>query len=66
MTQRELMRRLVAKLGKNADAVCRTYAAAEKAGQIERRRDKYGLSPEQYAQALWRDAQRRGWISGIA
>jgi hypothetical protein len=62
MQQREMMRRLVSKHGRNPDVVCREYAKAEQRGDVERRSDKYGISPEGYARALYRDGERKGWL----
>jgi hypothetical protein len=44
------------------DRVCREYALAEKRGDAPRRRNNSGLSPEEYARALWRDGKRRDWF----
>lgn len=57
-----MMRDLVARFGRNEDVVCRAYAAAESRGDVPRQSNKYGLTPEQYARALWRDGARRGWF----
>lgn len=54
------MRALHRKLGPSKEAVCAAYAAAERDGQVERKRNKYALTPEQYAARLWADVQRRG------
>ena len=60
--QRELMRKLVAKIGRDEDAVCSAYADAEADGQVLRKSNANGRSPEEYARALWRDAQKKDWI----
>ncbi|GAA2867176.1 hypothetical protein GCM10010837_18110 [Aminobacter niigataensis] len=60
--QREHMRRLVAKLGRNQDAVCAAYADAERSGLVMRAKNTTGHSPEEYALALWRDGERKGWL----
>jgi hypothetical protein len=62
MTQRDMMRRLIANLGRVEDTVCKAYAAAERRGEVPRNRNKYGLTPEEYARALWRDGDRKGWF----
>ena len=41
------------------EAVIAQYAAAEKSGQVQREKDKYGLAPEEYARKLWAN----GWRS---
>jgi hypothetical protein len=60
--QRDLIRRLVAEHGRNKDRVCTEYAAAERSGQVQRKSNPKGLSPEQYAEALWYDGERKGWF----
>jgi hypothetical protein len=64
MTQRDMMRELVQRFGEHEDVVVREYARAERAGRVERKRDTYGRSPEDYARALWRDALKKGWLRG--
>jgi hypothetical protein len=60
--QREYMRKLVASMGRNQDAVCAAYAQAERDGLVERANNITGHSPEDYALALWRDGDRKGWL----
>jgi hypothetical protein len=60
--QRDLMRFLVAKLGRIEDAVCREYAAAERRGLVPRSRNNHGLSAEQYAHRLYSDGIRKQWL----
>jgi hypothetical protein len=62
VTQRDVMRRLVAKLGRNEAAVCRAYAAAEQRGEVPRQRNTHGITAEQYARALWNDGVKKGWL----
>jgi hypothetical protein len=62
MSQRDVMRQLIKKYGRNEDAVCRSYALAESRGEVPRYSNKYNLSPEQYARALYRDGERKGWF----
>jgi hypothetical protein len=57
-----MMISLVAKFGLHEDIVCRQYAAAEKRGEVARKRNKFRLTPDQYARALWRDGERKGWL----
>jgi hypothetical protein len=64
MSQRGMMRKLVRHLGENEMVVVRAYAQAERLGQVSRSSNRYGLTPEEYARALWRDGQRKGWIAG--
>lgn len=60
--QREYMRRLVSSLGPDRDAVVREYANAERDGTVSRKKNAAGHDPEAYAQALWRDGVRKGWL----
>ena len=62
VTQREMMRRLVRRLGHDRDRVIGAYADAERRGEVQRKRNKYGLSPEGYAAALWADGVSKGWF----
>lgn len=65
MKQRDKMRELFARHGDRPDILIREYSAAEKRGEVIRTRDAYKLTPEAYAEALLRDARKRGWIVGI-
>lgn len=60
--QRELMRKLVQTIGRDEDAVCAAYADAEEDGEVLRKSNANGRTPEEYARALWRDAVKKGWI----
>jgi len=62
MTQRDMMRNLIAQCGRNEEQVCSAYAAAERRGDVERDSNEHGLTPEQYARALWQDGERKGWF----
>ncbi len=57
-----MMRQLIAKYGRNEDKVCSEYAAAESRGDVPRYSNRYELTSEQYARALWRDGDRKGWF----
>jgi hypothetical protein len=63
MKQREMMIALISKYGLDQDIVCREYAQAEQRGEVRRESNVGDISAEQYAQALWQDGIRRGWIS---
>lgn len=56
------MRDLVARYGRDRAKVCAAYAAAEREGRAPRLKNKSAKSPEEYAEALWRDGDRRGWF----
>lgn len=62
-TQREYMAKLVERYGMDKERVVREYAGTEEMGYIERKSNTHGWTAKQYAQALWRDGIRRGWIS---
>ena len=62
MKQRDMMRRLVKQFGRDKEKVCRAYAAAERDGQVPRGSNVFKLSAEEYADALWRDGERKGWF----
>ncbi|HYO90018.1 MAG TPA: hypothetical protein VEQ40_00190 [Pyrinomonadaceae bacterium] len=64
-SQRDFMRELVRRFGINEERVVREYAEAEKRGDVERKRNKYQLTAEQYARALWNDAVKKNWISKV-
>jgi hypothetical protein len=60
--QREFMRQLVTKHGRDQKKVCAAYAKAERDGLIIRSRDEHDTSPEVYADLLWRDGERWSWL----
>jgi hypothetical protein len=62
VTQREMMRRLVRRFGHDRERVITAYAQAERKGEVRRKRNKHGLSPEGYAAALWADGVTKGWF----
>ena len=62
MSQRTLMTELVAKLGCDKDKVCAAYAKAENLGQVPRDSNQNNLSAQQYAEELYADGIRKGWI----
>lgn len=62
MKQRDMMRLLISRFGRNEERVCEEYALAEQRGEVERGRNAYGLSAKDYAHALWRDGERKGWL----
>lgn len=64
-SQRDFMRELVERFGADEERVVREYAEAERRGEVGRKRNSHGYTPEQYARALWNDAVKKGWISGV-
>ncbi len=65
MSQRDYMRRLFQEYGDNEDVLISNYAEGEKRGVVSRGSNMYELSPEEYAQALYNDGIRKGWIVQI-
>ena len=61
-TQRDYMRKLVRELGRDKNAVCAAYAKAERDGAVPRQNNSRGRSAEEYADALWRDGDKKGWF----
>jgi hypothetical protein len=44
MSQRDMMRNLIARYGRNENKVCAAYAAAESRGDVPRYSNKYALT----------------------
>lgn len=63
--QRHFMLDLIEQYGPNEELVVSEYAKAERRGQVERKKNKSGYTPEQYARRLWQDGVRKKWISGV-
>jgi hypothetical protein len=61
-TQRDVMRNLFRRFGGDHDRVVAAYAAAERAGDAKRASNVHGMTPEEYAEALYRDGVLKGWI----
>lgn len=61
-TQREAMVRIFASVNRDEDRAIREYAAAERCGEVARRRNKHGIDPEAYARALLKDGLKKGWL----
>ena len=60
--QRDLMRRLARQYPNNPDAIISSYADAERAGEVPRRRNIHGRTPKDYAKALYADGVSKGWL----
>jgi DNA-binding transcriptional MocR family regulator len=56
------MRRLLQRYGRNREQVIQAYANAERRGEVRRKNNTHGLSPETYAAALFADGLRKGWF----
>ena len=61
-SQRNKMRELFTLHGADEDKVIEAYAAAEVAGEVQRRSNDYGLNPNAYARRLYADGVAKGWI----
>ena len=59
------MRDLVRKYGLNKAEVCSAFAEGLKAGQIKWKNNTSNLSPETYADAVWRDGIKKGWLNDM-
>lgn len=46
------------KHGRKPETVCALYAKAEREGIVQRKSNMHGISPEQYAERLYRDGDR--------
>jgi hypothetical protein len=66
MTQRDKMRDLYKQYNGNKQMVCRAYAAAERAGLVKRVRNSQNMSAEDYADPLWKDGIKKGWLTDEA
>ncbi len=56
------MRRVWARCKPDEERAVREYAAAESRGEAERASNSHNWTAEQYARALLRDGQRKGWL----
>ena len=61
-SQRDKMRQFYREYRGDRDRVVREYARAERVGEVQRKRDKNELTPEEYAKALFLDGTRKGWL----
>jgi hypothetical protein len=62
VTQRDLMREIYARNRGNDNRTIAEYAAADRAGKVQRIGNKSGHTPEQYAAALLNDGLKKGWL----
>lgn len=61
-SQRDVMREIWERCGRNDTCAEREYAAAEQRGVVRRIRNAYAISAEAYARALIRDGKTKGWL----
>jgi hypothetical protein len=61
-SQRDLMRDLVRRFGRDVETVMREYAAAEERGEVRRDQNSQSLTSVEYARRLWSDGMNKGWL----
>lgn len=61
--QRDYMRKLFVDMGGDRDKACAAYARAERDGIVSRSRNTHDMLPEDYANALWKDGVKKGWLT---
>lgn len=61
-SQRDIMRGIFRRHWPDRAKVIREYAAAEERGEAIRSRNRYNLSPQQYAERLLEDGLKKGWL----
>ena len=64
MKQREQMRELYKRYRGDRGQIIAAYAAAEERGEVVRKRNLRSLPPETYAERLFEDGMRKGWMAG--
>ncbi len=57
-TQRDIMRQLLIEHGYNKEVVCAAYAAKDRAGEAPRASNMNAMTPERYAEEVWKDGHR--------
>jgi len=62
-SQRDKMRSLYDALGGDEERVVAAYAASEKAGEVQRKSNDYGLNADAYARRLLADGIAKKWIN---
>lgn len=62
MKQRDKLRELATQHGDNRDAIVKAYAAAECRGEVQRKSNSHKITALQYANALYNDALKKGWL----
>ncbi len=62
MNQRNKMRKLFRLHDGDKARVIQAYAESEQRGEVERKSDNLGLSPNNYAARLFADGMKKGWI----
>jgi hypothetical protein len=60
--QREYMRSLVGRIGKDKSRVCEEFVAAEERGDFDTTRDPDIMTAQRYASKLWTEGREKGWL----
>ena len=63
MKQRDMMRQLYSRLHRKKESVVAAYARAETNGDVARKKNARRISSHDYAERLFGDGIRKGWIS---
>ncbi len=63
MKQRDMMRQLYSSLHRKKEAVVAAYARAETEGKVVRKQNTRQISSRDFAERLFADGVRKGWIS---
>jgi hypothetical protein len=63
MTQRDKMRELYRLFAADRCRIISEYAAAEEAGMVTRRSNKWRMTALEYAERLYENGVSRGWIA---
>jgi hypothetical protein len=61
-TQRDVMREIYRRLGRDHDRVVAAYASAERRGDVRRGSNTRGMDADEYARRLYRDGVTKGWL----
>lgn len=61
-SEHEMMLRLLKQFGADKTKVCRAFAKAEREGLVLSHRRVDQKTPEEYAEAVWRDGEYRAWL----
>jgi hypothetical protein len=62
MSQRDLMRKIWEAQNHDVDSTVREYARKEGLGQIVRKSNIHSISALSYAQRLFNDGLKKGWL----
>jgi hypothetical protein len=63
--QRNLMRALFQKHGGDKHKICAEFAQADRNGLVPHKSNLNKVTEAKYAQALWYDGIKRGWLTSL-